>query len=141
MATTTTGKTLSLGIVGWRRYTKPWWPAMNALVQNLLTTEGIEVARVVSGGAAGADAFAVWFAKHKGLPMLEHKPKPAGVGYRAYAVACLSRNTDIVNDSDLVIAFMHPESKGTLDTIGKAEKRAGCRLVVFDLPHLEELKA
>lgn len=109
---------------------------MEALVVAHL--DGKAVHLVVSGGAKGADTFATaWYAKRHRLPTRVHRPKQeAG---QSWGAAALARNTLIVSDSDLVIAFVHPTSRGTFDTIRKAQK-AGVDCVVIDLDMLEAVR-
>lgn len=73
---------------------------------------------IISGEAIGADSLAKRFAKKHSYNYLEF---PAdwdkygkSAGYR--------RNIDIVNNSDIVIAFWDGESKGTKHTIDLANK-------------------
>ncbi len=137
MATTAA---FSLGIVGWRGYDKAWWPFMYDCTVSYLEERGLKPSAVVSGGARGADAFAAWFAGVKDMACVEHKPKVEGSGRGAFARAALARNSLIVEDSDLVIAFVHPESRGTWDTIRKAEAAPGVALKVFTLDDLNAEK-
>lgn len=73
---------------------------------------------VISGGAIGTDALAAKFAHKNGYPLIEYKPdwKKDGRG------AGLVRNTQIISESDMVIAFWDGVSKGTMDSINKAKK-------------------
>jgi hypothetical protein len=80
---------------------------------------------VVSGGAPGVDSWAEEIAKELGLPVCVHaadwsKGKGAGV----------ARNTTIVLDSHVVLAFWDGKSTGTLDSIEKA-KAVGRDLAVI----------
>lgn len=77
-----------------------------------------KVTHIVSGGAKGVDTLARRFAEEKGIPLLEFKPDYSTYGRGAP----LQRNTTIVEHSDVVLAFVTPNSKGTWDTIKKAEK-------------------
>lgn len=71
---------------------------------------------LVSGGARGADSLAKWFAvKHK-LVRIIYTPNWKKYGRAAGFV----RNTKIINDSDMLIAFWDGKSKGTKDSIEKA---------------------
>jgi len=56
------------------------------------------------------------WALERQIPFVEHNPRqPTAVEFKA-------RNTLIVRDSTLVIAFVSPQSRGTYDTINKAIK-------------------
>jgi predicted Rossmann fold nucleotide-binding protein DprA/Smf involved in DNA uptake len=82
--------------------------------------------RVVSGGALGADALAKRWATEREIEYLEHPPA------RHCARELLARNTLIVRDSDVIVAFLSKKSRGTLDTIRKA-RHAKRRVVVIDI--------
>ena len=80
---------------------------------------------VVSGGARGVDTAAHEAAKARGLTSkiyLADWSKGKGAGF--------ARNSEIVKNSDLVVAFWDGTSKGTLDTVMKA-KVAGVPVIVF----------
>lgn len=82
---------------------------------------------VVSGGARGVDRMAAVAAHNAGLVVIEYRPDwehdGPGAGFR--------RNSLIVEQADRVVAFWDGKSKGTLDTIGKAQA-AGKLQHVFD---------
>ncbi len=73
---------------------------------------------IVSGGAKGADSLGEQYAKENNIETLIHYPDWNEHG----KMACFVRNSDIVRDADLVIAFWDGESRGTRDTIGKTHK-------------------
>jgi predicted Rossmann fold nucleotide-binding protein DprA/Smf involved in DNA uptake len=101
------------GIVGYRNFTDG--ARFDRELAALVETRGAP-ARVVSGGAAGADTLAAGWAKSRGLPLVEHLPATADAyGFKA-------RNTLIVQDSDLIVAFLSPKSRGTHDTLNKARR-------------------
>ena len=73
---------------------------------------------IVSGGAKGADTLATQFATEMGIPVLIFKPD-----YQRYGRgATLVRNTQIIENAEVVFAFWDGQSKGTKDSIKKAEK-------------------
>lgn len=78
-----------------------------------------DITLIVSGGARGADTLAENYAKKKPIPYLifpadwDKHGKKAGI----------LRNQDIVDNADAMIAFLAPESKGTRDSIKKAQKK------------------
>ena len=73
---------------------------------------------IVSGGAKGADTLAAQFATEMGIPLLVFKPD-----YQKYGRgATLVRNTQIIENAEVVFAFWDGESKGTKDSITKAKK-------------------
>lgn len=90
---------------------------------------------VVSGGATGADTMAVRWANERKLPIpvvfpayfydLSHPDaviKEDRNGRKYDAAAGLRRNQEIVDNSDLIVAFWDGKSPGTKDTIGKAQQ-------------------
>ncbi|MDE6336568.1 MAG: DNA-protecting protein DprA [Muribaculaceae bacterium] len=77
-----------------------------------------DVTLVISGGAKGIDAFAKLFAGHRHIPYMEFAPQYAKYGRNA----TLRRNTQIVKESDMVIAFPTADSKGTCHTINEAHR-------------------
>lgn len=74
---------------------------------------------IVSGGAKGIDAYARQFAENHGIQLIEIKPDYN----RFHKLAPILRNTEIVNNSEVVLAFPSKESKGTWDTIRKGNKQ------------------
>lgn len=82
------------------------------------TLDRFEITKIVSGGAIGADSLAEKYAKEKNIETLIIKPDWVKFGRSAGMV----RNTDIVNNSEIIIAFWNGSSKGTSDTITKAKK-------------------
>ena len=78
---------------------------------------------IVSGGAKGADTMGENYAKILGLKTVIYKPDWSKKG------GAFLRNTDIVNDSDLVMAFWDGKSNGTKDSIDKA-RRFGKKLII-----------
>jgi predicted Rossmann fold nucleotide-binding protein DprA/Smf involved in DNA uptake len=71
---------------------------------------------VISGGARGVDTRAVEFAKRRGLVTIVLLPDWNTHGKAAGVI----RNAQIVEQSEVVLAFWDSKSKGTLDTIRKA---------------------
>lgn len=116
-----------IAIVGWRDH-----PNKRAVVDYVGGLQSDDV--VISGGARGVDSWAVACAMARGLqyqvfeaqwdyyrPADPTKKNPAGV----------HRNTQIVAEADVVVAFWDGKSPGTRDTITKARK-AGKFLGWFD---------
>jgi hypothetical protein len=113
----------SWGIVGYRRFSAR--TIFDAALEELVAERGLP-ARVVSGGADGADAMAEAWAHERGIEFICHRPAAP------VAAALLARNSLIVRDSTLVVAFLAPESRGTRDTINKA-RRAGKPYIVVEV--------
>lgn len=74
---------------------------------------------LVSGGAKGADSMAEYYAKEMGIPCLVFKPD-----YNKYGRAApMIRNGDIVENSDIIVAFWDGKSGGTKNSIERARKK------------------
>jgi len=73
---------------------------------------------VVSGGAKGPDQIGINWATNNGIKIKEFYPSWDKYGKSAGVI----RNTQIIENSDLVIAFWDGCSKGTKDSIDKAKK-------------------
>ena len=73
---------------------------------------------IVSGGAAGADSIAEYWARKRGLKTIIHLPD-----WSVGKSGGFQRNKLIVQDSDALYAFVRGESKGTRSTIKLAEKK------------------
>jgi len=86
------------------------------LVKETLTK--LDITLLVSGGAKGADSLGERYASENNITTLIFKPDWERHGRGAGMV----RNTDIVKNSDIVVAFWDGSSKGTLDSIRKVEK-------------------
>lgn len=119
---------MKIGIVGSRIFND--WNLFCSVVDQL-DRNNLEI---ISGGAMGADTFAYNYAKMYSIPITMYLPDGSTVRYTkdsgyngipkvkwAHIGAGLERNTAIVEASDKIIAFSVKESKGTADTIRKAE--------------------
>lgn len=86
---------------------------------------------IVSGGAAGPDTWAEEAADLRGLAKLIHRPEKNAARSRWEATrAFYDRNQRVVDDADVVIAFVAPDRKGgTEDTIKRARKK-GIEIIV-----------
>lgn len=90
------------------------------------TLSSLDITLVVSGGAMGADTLGERYARENGIPTKIFKPdwtKGRGAGFL--------RNTDIINEADTVVAFWDGKSRGTLDSIKKAEKQGKKVLIIL----------
>jgi predicted Rossmann fold nucleotide-binding protein DprA/Smf involved in DNA uptake len=105
-----------IGIVGSRRRTDR--EAVKACVAEL-AAETV----VITGAARGPDRWAEEAARARGLVVVVHKPDLDGVRARWQAAdRYYVRNQRIVDDSDMIIAFVAPDrTGGTEDTIRRAE--------------------
>lgn len=105
---------MRLAIVGSREFEN--YDLVCEKVAKIQETQKIDL--IVSGGAKGADTLAKKYAALNHIPLMEFKPD-----YERYGRgAPLQRNTLIVENSDLVLAFVAATSKGTWDTIRKARR-------------------
>lgn len=73
---------------------------------------------IVSGGAKGADSLAERFAKENSIEFVVYPANWEKFGKSAG----FKRNVDIVNSSDIIIAFWDGKSKGTMHSIELAKK-------------------
>ena len=94
-----------------------------------------DVKVVISGGAKGADALAERAAEDLGLECEVFRADWKRYGRGAGPM----RNTMIVENSDAILAFLLPGSRGTLDTLKKATKR-GLRLWVIQQTEKGEIE-
>ena len=110
---------MNFGIVGSRTFNNK--ELFEAVMKRVISAEGNPL-KIVSGGAAGADSLAEKWAKENKIDLIIFYPE-----YELYNSeernwkAAKERNTTIVNNSDLIIAFWDMKSTGTLDTIEKAK--------------------
>lgn len=102
---------LKVAVVGSRNYQnlKEVEEFVNSLPQGTI---------VISGGARGVDRVAEEAARKRGLRIEIYKPDWRKYGKRAGLI----RNTQIVNNADMIVAFWDKKSRGTQDTIKKAQR-------------------
>ena len=85
------------------------------------------ITKIISGGARGADSLSERYAKENGIPTEIYLAQWDLFGKKAGFM----RNTTIVENSDIVIAFWNQKSKGTRDSIGKASKMKKNTFIVY----------
>ena len=97
--------------------------------EEVLLKEGLHKYQVeiVSGGAKGVDSIAKRIASLYGIAFKEFPAEWDRYGKKAGPI----RNSKIVENADVVVAIPSPSSKGTWDTVRKAEKR-GLKVYVFE---------
>jgi hypothetical protein len=88
------------------------------LVKSTMNSFDIPPSKIVSGGAIGADSLGAKYANEYNIPLLVYKPDWKKYGKSAGFL----RNTDIIENSDIVVAFWDGMSNGTRDSINKATK-------------------
>jgi len=103
-----------LAIIGSRTFNDPFRMEMEV---NKLRTIYPDINLIISGGAKGADKLGEQYAKNHNIRTLIIQPD-----WKTYGKAAgVLRNTDIIKEADVVIAFWDGKSKGTADSIKKAK--------------------
>lgn len=92
------------------------------------TLSNLHITLLISGSAKGADSLGERYANENNIETLIFKPDWEKHGKAAGMI----RNTDIVNNSELIVAFWDQTSKGTKDSIDKA-KKLGKKIVVINV--------
>lgn len=88
----------------------------------------VDCTSIISGGAVGIDSIAANYAKKNGKELIEYLPN-----YKLFGRAApIKRNTLIIENADLVIAFWDGKSKGTLNSINQA-KKLGKKIIIHTL--------
>ena len=88
---------------------------------------------IISGGAKGADALAERYARGKQIPITIFHAAWRIFGRAAGPI----RNKQIVGAADHILAFLHPDSKGTKNTIEQAHKE-GKQVTIVELSSTEK---
>lgn len=101
-----------IAIVGSRDYNRP-----DKIETFIAGFRGLDV-EIVSGGARGVDTYAVTYAKQFELKTKVFPADWESNGKRAGFL----RNAQIVDYSDILVAFWDGKSRGTKDSIDKALK-------------------
>lgn len=114
----TSGFKINLGIVGSRGFNDKelFSQTMNKFL-DVYPLETIE--NVVSGGAAGADTMGAQWAEMKGIETKIFLPEWKKYGKSAGII----RNGEIVEASDVLLAFWDGKSPGTKNSIDRAKKK------------------
>ena len=105
----------SLAIIGSREFFNYSYAKKHIL--DIIMNNGIEVSKIISGGANGTDRIAEKFANDYNIPI-----EIINADWKLGKSAGVIRNTVIVKKSDYIIAFWDEKSKGTLDVINKAKR-------------------
>lgn len=103
-----------LAIIGSRSFND--WSLMCETLATIITDNHFNVTEIVSGGAKGADTLAERAAMVLNVPIKVIKPDWDTFGKRAGFI----RNMDILNASDVVVAYWDMKSAGTKHSIDKA---------------------
>ena len=107
---------MKIGIVGGRGFND--YESLKKELSKFIEENSISLNYIVSGGAKGADTLAEKFAEENSLEMIVFEPDYEKFG----RAATLQRNTQIIENADTVFAFWNGKSRGTHDSIKKAEK-------------------
>ncbi len=107
---------MRVAIVGSRDY--PDLQAVWKFVERLAARRPDAI--IISGGARGVDTTAATAGRMCGLEVIEHEPEWERLGRY---LAPKARNSTIVNDCDVLVAFWDGTSTGTVDSIEKAKQR------------------
>lgn len=121
MSKTNQIKYMKIGIVGYR-YFNDYTLFKQCIIEYLKELEidiEDEELTIISGGASGTDSLAKKFSIDNNIDFTEY---PAEWHKYGSPQAAYIRNQKIVDDSELIIAFLHPQSRGTYDTINRAKK-------------------
>lgn len=95
------------------------YDAIRRHVEMVIMPQYFDSVHIISGGCpTGADHFAEKYARDYELDFTKYPAKWNRYGKRAGPI----RNTKIAKEADILIAFPHPEGKGTQDTIRKFEQ-------------------
>lgn len=105
---------MKLAIIGSRGFTD--YDFLKKNVTHFLKRNSLVCTHIVSRGAKGADTLASQYATEQQLEMIVFKPDWKRFGKRAGFI----RNTTIIENADVVIAFWDGSSNGTKDAIMKA---------------------
>ena len=106
-------KAFSIAIIGSRDFNN--YELLKSSINRIL--KGKNVKLLISGGAKGTDTLAEKYAIENNYQIKIIKPD-----WKKGKWAGLERNTKIVEQSDIVIAFWNGISKGTSNTISKTQE-------------------
>lgn len=103
---------MNVAIIGSRTFTD------YERAKEFLAALDLNISRIISGGARGADAIAERYAAEHGIPITVYPADWERYGRGAGMI----RNKQIVADADVVIAFWDGASKGTKNSVELARK-------------------
>ena len=117
---------MKLGIVGSRKFTdRKCFQA--EMVRFFPSPKCVNITHIVSGGAAGADTLGELYADRHGLIPQIIKPDWKKHGKQAGFI----RNSEIVAESDIIMAFWDGQSRGTQDSITKAKMYKKPTIIIY----------
>ena len=111
---------VNIAVIGSRKFTE--YEMLDSVVSEVIASfkKKLQLSEVtiVSGGAKGTDLLAERFANQHSFPIMIFRPD-----YKSFGKAApIRRNREILEHSDMVIAFWDGASKGTRYMIENAEK-------------------
>ena len=116
---------MTYAIIGSRSWKDP------TIIIDKLNKHKDSITHVVSGGAKGPDSVGEEWAVQNKIECTIYKPDWEHYGRSAGMI----RNTAIITNCDIVLAFWDGESRGTLDSIKKAVKLQKSVTVYIEKPH------
>lgn len=120
----------NIAVVGSRNFTDK--DIFSRVLAEVISIEG-SPKNIVSGGAIGADTLAYEWAIANGVDTLVFEPRYKDFPKKVRRwMAPKERNTTIVENSDIVLAFWDMESTGTKDTIDKSVEK-GNKVYLYNI--------
>lgn len=110
--------TMNIAVVGSRNFNN--YELLASVLNNF------QIAKIISGGARGADALAESYAYHKNIPLEIFKADWKTYGRAAGPI----RNKQIVMAADYVVAFWDQHSPGTRSTLKFAKQQNKPYLII-----------
>lgn len=124
---------MKLAIIGSRNFNN-YDLLKSTITKYFSNPNGYTFNMIVSGGTLGADSLAIKYAKEYlidwkefpaewyNLDLLPCKIKLDKNGKKYNCLAGFNRNSSIIKESDLILAFWDGKSKGTQDSLKKAKE-------------------
>jgi hypothetical protein len=107
---------MNLAVVGYRGFND--YEFLDGVILQVMDEWGAPD-RIVSGGARGADTLAERWADDNGVEKMIYPADWDRYGKKAGML----RNRQIVDDATHMVAFLSPQSRGTWDSIRKAQTK------------------
>lgn len=126
---------MRLGVIGSRNFNN--YDNLKAVL------DGFNITTIVSGGADGADTLGERYADENDIEKDIHEADwnnldvvPCAIrtrrdGSKYNVLAGFNRNTDIVNNSDMIIVFWDGKSTGTRDSMKQAHKQKKDLIIIY----------
>ena len=129
---------MKIAIVGGREFKD--YDLMRQVFLDLVQLVDSHSYQIVSGGARGADTLAKKLAEEFNLGFIEFKPITSEINLYGFGRAAYMRNQRIVDEADCLLAFPDPNSRGTWDSVRKAQKR-GIPVTIIEDEEYKEWKS